>query len=168
MRKSGSKICINLSTCSNVAFILLSKILSISPRACCEVMGCWRAFYHCLIPECIRYQLLTQPHREPIRQIRINSDQQSQKFCSNEISTCKYHALSFLPKFLFEQFRRYSNIFFIASALLQQISDISPTGRYTTAVPLFFIMLVSAIKQIFEDLVSLLYIYFLVIPDFGG
>ena len=27
----------------------------------------------------------------------------------------------------------------------------SPTGRYTTAVPLVFIMVVSAIKEIFED-----------------
>lgn len=58
------------------------------------------------------------------------------KFCSNRISTAKYNLISFLPKFLFEQFRRYSNIFFLFIALMQQIPNVSPTGRYTTLVPL--------------------------------
>jgi phospholipid-transporting ATPase len=35
---------------------------------------------------------------------------------------------------------------------MQQIPNVSPTGRYTTAVPLFFIFAVSAIKECFEDL----------------
>jgi len=74
------------------------------------------------------------------------------KFCSNKIHTSKYNVLTFLPKFLFEQFRRYSNIFFLIIALLQQIPNVSPTGRYTTAVPLLSILTVSAIKEIFEDI----------------
>ncbi|KAL1122527.1 hypothetical protein AAG570_002858 [Ranatra chinensis] len=74
-----------------------------------------------------------------------------QKFCSNHITTAKYSKLSFLPCFLFEQFRRYSNCFFLFIALLQQIPDVSPTGRYTTLVPLIFILLVSALKEIIED-----------------
>uniref|UniRef100_A0A8R1ILH4 PhoLip_ATPase_N domain-containing protein n=1 Tax=Caenorhabditis japonica TaxID=281687 RepID=A0A8R1ILH4_CAEJA len=73
------------------------------------------------------------------------------RFCSNRISTCKYNVLSFLPRFLYEQFRRYNNIFFLAIALLQQIPDVSPTGRYTTAVPFLIILSVSALKEIFED-----------------
>lgn len=63
-------------------------------------------------------------------------------------------ALSFVPSFLFEQFRRYSNCFFLFIALLQQIPDVSPTGRYTTLVPLIFILSVSALKEIIEDYVS--------------
>ena len=63
-----------------------------------------------------------------------------------------YSVLSFLPSFLFEQFRRYSNCFFLLIALLQQIPDVSPTGRYTTLVPLMFILAVSAIKEIVEDI----------------
>nr|CAG4639782.1 EOG090X00X3 [Daphnia pulex] len=43
-----------------------------------------------------------------------------QRFCSNRVSTAKYNALSFLPCFLFEQFRRYSNCFFLFIALLQK------------------------------------------------
>ncbi|KAG8188801.1 hypothetical protein JTE90_009192 [Oedothorax gibbosus] len=85
------------------------------------------------------------------RVIHLNA-QQKQKFGNNRISTAKYNVFSFLPKFLFEQFRRYSNIFFLFIALLQQIPNVSPTGRYTTAVPLFFILSISAIKEIAEDI----------------
>lgn len=46
---------------------------------------------------------------------------QRHKFCNNKISTAKYSFISFLPKFLFEQFRRYANIFFLFIALLQVI-----------------------------------------------
>ena len=41
------------------------------------------------------------------------------KFCSNRISTTKYNILTFLPRFLFDQFRRYANLFFLFIALLQ-------------------------------------------------
>ncbi|GIX83118.1 phospholipid-transporting ATPase IA [Caerostris darwini] len=85
------------------------------------------------------------------RVIHLNA-LQKQKFCINRISTAKYNLFSFLPKFLFEQFRRYSNIFFLFIALLQQIPNVSPTGRYTTAVPLIFILSISAIKEIAEDI----------------
>ncbi|CAI5443943.1 unnamed protein product [Caenorhabditis angaria] len=71
---------------------------------------------------------------------------------ANRISTCKYNLFSFLPRFLYEQFRRYNNVFFLVIALLQQIPDVSPTGRYTTAVPFLIILSVSALKEMFEDL----------------
>ncbi|KAL3315081.1 Phospholipid-transporting ATPase IA [Cichlidogyrus casuarinus] len=67
---------------------------------------------------------------------------QTTKFCNNEISTSKYSAITFLPKFLYEQFRRYAN----------QIPNVSPTGRFTTAIPLVIILCVSAIKEIIEDI----------------
>lgn len=70
---------------------------------------------------------------------------------SNRITTAKYGYSTFFPKFLLEQFRRYSNIFFSFIALFQQIPGVSPTGRYTTAVPLLCILGVSAIKELFED-----------------
>ncbi|XP_049864853.1 probable phospholipid-transporting ATPase IA isoform X2 [Pectinophora gossypiella] len=76
---------------------------------------------------------------------------QPQKFISNRISTAKYSVPAFIPLFLFEQFRRYSNCFFLLIALLQQIPDVSPTGRWTTLTPLILILSVSAIKEIVED-----------------
>uniref|UniRef100_A0A8C6NIB9 Phospholipid-transporting ATPase n=1 Tax=Nothobranchius furzeri TaxID=105023 RepID=A0A8C6NIB9_NOTFU len=67
--------------------------------------------------------------------------------------TAKYNALTFLPRFLYSQFRRAANAFFLFIALLQQIPDVSPTGRWTTLVPLLFILVVAAVKEIIEDLV---------------
>ncbi|XP_072899859.1 phospholipid-transporting ATPase IB isoform X2 [Hemitrygon akajei] len=84
------------------------------------------------------------------RVININLPQIT-KFCDNHISTAKYSVVTFLPRFLYEQIRRAANAFFLFIALLQQIPDVSPTGRYTTLMPLIFILSVAAIKEIIED-----------------
>jgi hypothetical protein len=42
---------------------------------------------------------------------------------------------------------------------LKQVPDVSPTGRFTTLVPLTFIFGVSAIKEIIEDFVNILNLY---------
>ncbi|MBN3273318.1 AT8A1 ATPase, partial [Polyodon spathula] len=88
-----------------------------------------------------------------VRLIHINQPQRA-KFCSNHVSTAKYNVLTFLPRFLYSQFRRAANSFFLFIALLQQIPDVSPTGRYTTLVPLLFILVVAALKEFIEDLVA--------------
>ncbi|XP_069057876.1 phospholipid-transporting ATPase IA isoform X2 [Pleurodeles waltl] len=89
--------------------------------------------------------------QEEGRNIFINQPQLT-KFCNNHVSTAKYNPLTFLPRFLYSQFRRAANAFFLFIALLQQIPDVSPTGRYTTLVPLLFILTVAAIKEIIEDI----------------
>lgn len=73
------------------------------------------------------------------------------KYVDNHISTAKYNLITFLPKFLFEQFSKYANLFFLFTAALQQIPNISPTNRYTTIGPLVVVLLVSAIKELVED-----------------
>uniref|UniRef100_A0A8B9S211 Phospholipid-transporting ATPase n=1 Tax=Accipiter nisus TaxID=211598 RepID=A0A8B9S211_9AVES len=70
---------------------------------------------------------------------------------SQEDITAKYSVVTFLPRFLYEQIRKAANAFFLFIALLQQIPDVSPTGRYTTLVPLLFILTVAGIKEIIED-----------------
>ncbi|XP_037069797.1 probable phospholipid-transporting ATPase IA isoform X3 [Pollicipes pollicipes] len=85
------------------------------------------------------------------RTVYLNKEQPANKCVSNAITTAKYSVFSFLPKFLFEQFRRYSNIFFLFIALLQQIPDVSPTGKYTTLTPLVCILTISAVKEFIED-----------------
>ncbi|CAG0879908.1 unnamed protein product [Darwinula stevensoni] len=91
------------------------------------------------------------PEAMKVRLIYVNRPQPT-RYCSNRVSTAKYGPISFFPCFLLEQFRRYSNCFFLFIALLQQIPDVSPTGRYTTLVPLIFILTVSAVKEIIEDI----------------
>jgi phospholipid-transporting ATPase len=75
----------------------------------------------------------------------------SSKYIDNHISTAKYNVATFLPKFLYEQFSKYANVFFLFTAALQQIPNISPTNQYTTIVPLILVLLVSAIKELVED-----------------
>jgi phospholipid-transporting ATPase len=62
-------------------------------------------------------------HDDTKRIITINSGPQPAKFISNRISTSKYSFLTFLPKFLFEQFRKYSNIFFLCIVIFQVNRD---------------------------------------------
>ncbi|KAI9803259.1 MAG: hypothetical protein M1825_002050 [Sarcosagium campestre] len=73
------------------------------------------------------------------------------KYVDNHVSTAKYNVATFVPKFLFEQFSKYANIFFLFTAALQQIPNISPTNRYTTIGPLVLVLLISAGKELVED-----------------
>lgn len=82
----------------------------------------------------------------------VSLDETTTQFMKNRISTAKYNLITFTFKFLYEQFRKYANCFFLAICLLQQIPNVSPTGRYATLVPFIVILTVSAIKEIFEDI----------------
>lgn len=57
------------------------------------------------------------------RDIPINNPNfpHSQKFVSNRISTSKYNLVTFIPKFLFEQFSNYANVFFLFTSCIQVI-----------------------------------------------
>uniref|UniRef100_A0A8W4FCH1 Phospholipid-transporting ATPase n=2 Tax=Sus scrofa TaxID=9823 RepID=A0A8W4FCH1_PIG len=70
--------------------------------------------------------------------------------------TAKYSLWSFLPRYLYLQFSKAANAFFLFITILQQIPDVSPTGKYTTLLPLLIILVISGIKEIVEDYVSLL------------
>ncbi|GAO48796.1 phospholipid-translocating P-type ATPase [Saitoella complicata NRRL Y-17804] len=73
------------------------------------------------------------------------------KYVDNHISTAKYNLATFVPKFLFEQFSKYANLFFLFTAIIQQVPTVSPTNRWTTIAPLAFVLLVSAFKELVED-----------------
>ena len=85
-----------------------------------------------------------------------NLNEEGKPFVSNSITTAHYNIFTFLPKFLFEQFRRYPNLFFLSISIFQQLKNnndefISPTSRYVTIFPLMFVLFVTALKTIFED-----------------
>ena len=73
------------------------------------------------------------------------------KYIDNHISTAKYNIATFIPKFLFEQFSKFANIFFLFTAALQQIPGLSPTNKYTTIAPLLIVLIISAGKEFVED-----------------
>ncbi|KAJ3702718.1 hypothetical protein LUZ61_006423 [Rhynchospora tenuis] len=68
----------------------------------------------------------------------------------NSVSTTKYNLLTFLPKGLFEQFRRVANLYFLMISILST-TPISPVHPVTNVVPLSLVLLVSLIKEAFED-----------------
>ncbi|KAM4043537.1 phospholipid-transporting ATPase IF isoform 2-T2 [Anomaloglossus baeobatrachus] len=73
-----------------------------------------------------------------------------QKFADNRIISSKYTVLNFIPKNLFEQFRRIANFYFLIIFLVQLMID-TPTSPITSGLPLFFVITVTAIKQGYED-----------------
>ena len=76
----------------------------------------------------------------------------TKRFPTNHVTTAKYSIVSFVPRFLFEQFSRYANVFFLMISCLQvTLPQYSPTGQWTTAGPLIIILCVSALKEMFED-----------------
>ncbi|KAF9583341.1 hypothetical protein BGW38_009712 [Lunasporangiospora selenospora] len=91
--------------------------------------------------------------QDGIRIIYLNNAERNsqQKYLHNRISTSKYNYVTFLPKFLYEQFSKYANIFFLFTACIQQIDGVSPTSRYTTAVPLALVLFATAVKEVMED-----------------
>ena len=56
-----------------------------------------------------------------------------------------------MPYFLFSQFKRAANVFFLVISILQQVPNVSPTGQWTTLGPLMFILSISALREIAED-----------------
>ncbi|XP_078301824.1 phospholipid-transporting ATPase IB-like isoform X2 [Panthera onca] len=85
-----------------------------------------------------------------VRTIYLNEPIRN-NFCKNSISTAKYSIWSFLPRYLYLQFSKAANAFFLFITILQQIPDVSPTGKYTTLLPLMIILTISGIKEIVED-----------------
>ncbi|KAI9168771.1 hypothetical protein LWI28_001718 [Acer negundo] len=72
------------------------------------------------------------------------------RFKGNSIATTKYNVLTFLPKGLFEQFRRVANCYFLMISILST-TPMSPVNPVTNVVPLSLVLLVSLIKEAWED-----------------
>ena len=71
---------------------------------------------------------------------------------NNFISTSKYTWYNFVPKILYEQFSKMSNIYFIIIAVLQCFPEISNAdGKPIILLPLCVVILVNSIKDFYED-----------------
>ncbi|CAN4089112.1 unnamed protein product [Withania somnifera] len=73
------------------------------------------------------------------------------KYCTNFICTTKYNVITFLPKALFEQFRRVANLYFLLCAILTLTTDLSPFDPFSTVAPLVFVVGLSMAKEGLED-----------------
>ncbi|KAJ1979664.1 phospholipid transporting ATPase, partial [Dimargaris xerosporica] len=80
------------------------------------------------------------PHGHPIR-----------TYPPNRINTSKYSLITFVPKNLFEQFRRVANQYFLFLIILQLIPAVSEGSAALSALALGFILFVTALKDGYED-----------------
>ena len=62
----------------------------------------------------------------------------------------KYNLVTFLPKSLFEQFRRVANLYFLFTIVLS-ITPLSPFSTASLIAPLVFVVGVSMAKEALED-----------------
>nr|CAD1820272.1 unnamed protein product [Ananas comosus var. bracteatus] len=85
------------------------------------------------------------------RIVYINDESCQDLYCDNRVSNRKYTLLNFLPKNLWEQFRRFMNQYFLLIACLQLWSLITPVNPASTWGPLIIIFAVSATKEAWDD-----------------
>ncbi|KXS16560.1 phospholipid-translocating P-type ATPase [Gonapodya prolifera JEL478] len=70
---------------------------------------------------------------------------------TNKVKTSKYSLLTFLPKNLFEQFRRLANFFFLTITIIQFFPDFQQIEPIVAALPLIIIVFLTAVKDGIED-----------------
>lgn len=92
---------------------------------------------------------------KPNRIVNVGIEQ-DYLFCNNSIKTSKYEYYNFFPRFLLEEFnpkQKIANCYFLIISGMQVIPAITNTNGYpTTLIPLFFVLLISGIFKVMEDL----------------
>jgi phospholipid-translocating ATPase len=73
------------------------------------------------------------------------------RYVRNKVRTSKYTIVSFIPKNLFEQFRRAANIYFLALVIIQLFSIFGAPNAQIGMLPLIAILGMTAIKDGIED-----------------
>ncbi|XP_066966202.1 phospholipid-transporting ATPase ID isoform X12 [Macrobrachium rosenbergii] len=91
--------------------------------------------------------------KETERRIIANDPEHNAQYnyAKNYIKTSKYTFFNFVPYNLFEQFQRLANFYFLCLLVLQLIPVISSLTPVTTAVPLIGVLMVTAIKDAYDD-----------------
>ncbi|KAI9494577.1 hypothetical protein BDB00DRAFT_817387 [Zychaea mexicana] len=73
------------------------------------------------------------------------------QYVTNKVRTSKYTLWTFVPKNLFEQFRRAANMYFLGMAILQLIPYFGVDSPALTLLPICVVVAITAIKDGFED-----------------
>ncbi|CAK7325137.1 unnamed protein product [Dovyalis caffra] len=91
---------------------------------------------------------------EDARLVYLNEPAKSNErfeFSGNSVRTSKYSLISFIPRNLFEQFHRVAYVYFLIIAVLNQLPQLAVFGRGASIMPLAFVLLVTAVKDAYED-----------------
>ncbi|CAH2037966.1 unnamed protein product [Thlaspi arvense] len=71
-------------------------------------------------------------------------------YAGNYVRSTKYTPASFIPKSLFEQFRRVANFYFLVTGMLS-LTSLSPYSPVSALLPLAFVIAASMVKEAIED-----------------
>ena len=86
----------------------------------------------------------------PSSQLNKNGDP-IVRYVRNKVRTAKYTLITFIPKNLFEQFRRVANIYFLLLVILQIFPIFGATTPQVAMLPLVAILVITGIKDAIED-----------------
>eukprot|EP00178_Gracilaria_changii_P019060 TRINITY_DN55501_c0_g1_i1.p1 TRINITY_DN55501_c0_g1~~TRINITY_DN55501_c0_g1_i1.p1 ORF type:complete len:1506 (-),score=224.81 TRINITY_DN55501_c0_g1_i1:6038-10555(-) len=99
-------------------------------------------------------QALRRRNEPEFRTVHVNDESANSHFPTNYVSTTKYSLWSALPLFLYEQFTRFSNAYFLIVGIGYTIDAVSPVftvGRYSTLWVLAVVVTISGVKEALED-----------------
>ncbi|KAJ1259371.1 hypothetical protein BS78_10G149300 [Paspalum vaginatum] len=88
-----------------------------------------------------RVVYVNEPHR---------LEEEGFSYLPNEVSTTKYNLATFLPKSLFEQFRRVANFYFLVSGILA-LTPLAPYTAVSALAPLCVVIVATMAKEGIED-----------------
>lgn len=71
-------------------------------------------------------------------------------YCDNYVRTTKYTVATFLPKSLFEQFRRVANFYFLVTGILS-FTELAPYSAVSAILPLIIVIGATMVKEGIED-----------------
>lgn len=106
--------------------------------------------------------MITRPAVQAFRTIDVlregvTASIEQNAMANNSVVTSKYNIVTFVPRSLFEQFRRIANIYFLVICVLMMLGTYtslftSPLYPFTTLIPLVLVLMVTMIKDGAEDL----------------
>ncbi|KAG2187569.1 hypothetical protein INT44_005258 [Umbelopsis vinacea] len=91
-------------------------------------------------------------HLSPTIQFPLIDPATDRAFVSNSITSTRYNLFDFLPKQLYAQFSKVANLYFLFVAIIQMVPGWSPTGQFTTILPLAIFTSIAMAREGYDDL----------------
>ena len=87
-----------------------------------------------------------------LEQGKSEHQDKNRTFSNNNVRTAKYTIWDFIPKNLFNQFKKLANCYFLIITYMQTVKSISiSNGTPAMAFPLTVIVIISMCKDAYED-----------------
>lgn len=115
-------------------------------------------WYHHYVLELLLRQLPLPPSKDgrhvpllPAHDKPLIDERRGHAYISNHVRSSRYTIWDFLPKQIFFQATRLHNFYFICIGIPQAIPGLSTTGSYTTILPVLFFMVLTVLKEAYDD-----------------